>query len=120
MLKQLRVARVRVVEPQNIDIFFCKVDPAWLLEEWNRKSATCRAACPRAFMGQSFPCPAVGDRRGKEMVLVYSFRGESFPCPPGSRETLKIVLLRSSWCRRQAAAAGRRRPGRRQLKLAYL
>ena len=97
LLEQLRVARVRTVEPQNIDIFFCKVDPAWLLRRWNRESATCRQFRPRAFRGQGFPCPAVGDRRGKEMVLLCSFRGESFPCPLGRRETLQMVLLRSSW-----------------------
>ena len=68
LLEQLRVARVRAVEPQNIDICFCKVDPAWLLRQWNSESATCRAVCPRAFRGQGFPCPAVGSRRGKEMV----------------------------------------------------
>ena len=97
LLKQLRVARVRAVKPQNIDIFFCQVDPAWLLRRWNRESATCRQFRPRALRGQSFPCPAVGDRRGEEMVLVCSYRGESFPCPLGSRETLQMVLLRSSW-----------------------
>ena len=62
LLKQLRVARVRAVEPQNIDIFFCQVDPAWLLREWNRESATCRAVSPRAFRGQGFLCLAVGSR----------------------------------------------------------
>ena len=56
LFEQLRVARVRAVEPQNIDIFFCKVDPAWLLGGWNReKSSTCRAVSPRAFRGQGFP-----------------------------------------------------------------
>ena len=68
MLKQLRVARVRAVEPQNIDIFFCQVDPAWLLREWNRESATCRAVGPRAFRGQGSPRPAVGSRQSKEIV----------------------------------------------------
>ena len=62
MLKQLRVARVRAVEPQNIDIFFCQVDPAWLLGEWNRESATCREFRFRAFRCQGFPW-AVGEIR---------------------------------------------------------
>ena len=38
LLEQLRVARVRAVEPLNIDIFFCEVDPAGLLSRWNRES----------------------------------------------------------------------------------
>ena len=70
LVEQLRVARVRAVEPQNIDIFFCQVDPAWLLGEWNRESATCRAVGPRAFRGQGSPRPAVGSRQDKEMVLL--------------------------------------------------
>ena len=72
LLEQLCVARVRTVQPLNIDIFFCKVDPAWLLRRWNRESATCREFHPRALRGQSFPCPAVGDRRSEEMVLARS------------------------------------------------